>query len=248
MRSVGEISGGRGQADSKPREKRTATRPAAPIPLKPDAAAEAARLARIIEDVLSAGQVESQTLRLTLESCDAGELAAEAVKAARLRLPVTARIEALLADPPPGRDGRPRPDGAGTRQPDRQRVKYSPPGEPVGVRVEAVDGAARLSVDDRSLGIPVAERYRVFDKFYRLDPEQTRGVGGTGLGLYICRELVGQMGGRIWVDARADGGSTFVVELPSAGGSGSPTSASNSPNASTTSGENVAGSTPAASA
>ena len=46
---------------------------------------------------------------------------------------------------------------------------------------------------------------------------QTRGVGGTGLGLYIGRELLGQMGARIWVDARAGGGSTFVVELPPAG-------------------------------
>ena len=55
---------------------------------------------------------------------------------------------------------------------------------------------------------------RVFDKFFRLDPELARGVGGTGLGLYICRELVGLMAGRIWAEARAGGGSTFVVELP----------------------------------
>jgi signal transduction histidine kinase len=42
----------------------------------------------------------------------------------------------------------------------------------------------------------------------------TRGIGGTGLGLYICRELVRRVHGRIWVEPRKSGGSTFVVEVP----------------------------------
>jgi signal transduction histidine kinase len=51
--------------------------------------------------------------------------------------------------------------------------------------------------------------------FYRLDPNMNRGVGGTGLGLYICRELVRRMDGRIWVESDGLGcGSTFTVELP----------------------------------
>jgi len=44
----------------------------------------------------------------------------------------------------------------------------------------------------------------------------SRGVGGTGLGLYICNELVGRMGGRIWVEANGKKGSTFVFELRAA--------------------------------
>jgi two-component system sensor histidine kinase SenX3 len=75
----------------------------------------------------------------------------------------------------------------------------------------------RFSVSDEGLGIPYAEQRRIFEKFYRLDPNMTRGIGGTGLGLYICRELVRRMGGRIWVESEPGRGSTFNVELPIAG-------------------------------
>jgi two-component system capsular synthesis sensor histidine kinase RcsC len=55
---------------------------------------------------------------------------------------------------------------------------------------------------------------RVFDKFYRLDPQMTGGIGGSGLGLYICNELVERMGGRIWVESDGESGSTFSFEIP----------------------------------
>jgi signal transduction histidine kinase len=77
----------------------------------------------------------------------------------------------------------------------------------------AGDDRVRVSVVDDGLGVPPAERERIFEKFYRLDPNLTRGVGGTGLGLYISRELVERMGGRIWVES-SERGSTFVFELP----------------------------------
>jgi signal transduction histidine kinase len=94
-------------------------------------------------------------------------------------------------------------------------VKYSPDGGPVTVRVHRAGAHVRFEVADRGLGIPPAEQRRVFEKFYRLDPQMNRGVGGTGLGLYICRELVRRMDGRISVSSGgADRGSTFTVELP----------------------------------
>ena len=64
-------------------------------------------------------------------------------------------------------------------------------------------------------GIPFPVRARVFEKFYRLDPSQTGGIGGTGLGLYIARELVTRMGGRIGLVPR-ERGATFYVDLPAA--------------------------------
>ena len=56
----------------------------------------------------------------------------------------------------------------------------------------------------------------IFEKFYRLDPDMTLGIGGTGLGLYIARELVRRVNGRIWVEPNNGQGSIFYVEIPAA--------------------------------
>jgi signal transduction histidine kinase len=69
-------------------------------------------------------------------------------------------------------------------------------------------------VVDRGPGIPASEQDRIFEKFYRLDPQMKRGVRGTGLGLYISRELVERMGGRIGVESRAGDGTTFWFDVP----------------------------------
>jgi two-component system, OmpR family, sensor histidine kinase SenX3 len=74
----------------------------------------------------------------------------------------------------------------------------------------------QIRVADHGPGIPLSEQERIFEKFYRADPHHTRTPSGTGLGLYISRELIRRMGGRIEVRSRPGTGSTFVVELPSA--------------------------------
>jgi signal transduction histidine kinase len=95
-------------------------------------------------------------------------------------------------------------------------VKYSPDGGRVTVEVSANAEHGRIVVRDEGLGIPAGEQERIFEKFYRLDPSLARGVGGSGLGLYISRELVERMQGQLTVSSEAGRGSTFVVELPRA--------------------------------
>jgi two-component system, OmpR family, sensor histidine kinase VicK len=97
-------------------------------------------------------------------------------------------------------------------------VKYSSDGGRAEIKLERRDRHVRVSIRDEGLGIPPSEQARIFEKFYRLDPDLTRGVGGTGLGLYICRELVRHMDGRVWVVSAEGEGSTFFFELPLAEG------------------------------
>jgi two-component system sensor histidine kinase SenX3 len=94
-------------------------------------------------------------------------------------------------------------------------VKYGG-GGPVTVRVENVDGTVRVSVADAGPGIAPADQQRIFEKFYRADPQQTIAPGGTGLGLYISRELARRMEGRLDVSSEPGVGTTFVLELPRA--------------------------------
>jgi signal transduction histidine kinase len=96
-------------------------------------------------------------------------------------------------------------------------VKYA--AGPFTVRVEATDGVVRLSVADCGPGLTLGEQERIFEKFYRAGPQLTRPSGGTGLGLYISRELVHLMGGSLDVRSQPGAGATFVVELPLAPGS-----------------------------
>ena len=93
-------------------------------------------------------------------------------------------------------------------------IKYSPHGGRVRVRIVDAPDRLRIDVQDDGLGIPPSEQTRIFEKFYRLDADMTRGVGGSGLGLYISREIVEQMGGVLSVRSQRGTGSTFTVTLP----------------------------------
>jgi len=92
-------------------------------------------------------------------------------------------------------------------------IKYTPTGEVV-IDVTGDDQHVTISIADTGLGIPLEDQPHLFQKFYRVDNTDTREIGGTGLGLYLCRRLVETMNGRIWVDSAYKKGSTFYVELP----------------------------------
>jgi signal transduction histidine kinase len=93
-------------------------------------------------------------------------------------------------------------------------VKYSPAGGEVRVTVSRSERRARVSVTDHGIGISEDVQERIFEKFFRADPSLARGIGGTGLGLYIARALVEKMDGAIRVVSTPGEGSTFTVELP----------------------------------
>jgi PAS domain S-box-containing protein len=179
-------------------------------------AEESDRLASIVNDLLLASHLDSGRLPLTLESCDARELAASVIESAQTHLPDGVTIELKAPKTLPQVQA----DSAQLRQVFANlldnAVKYSPEGGRVRVTLQRANSSVRLTVRDPGLGIPSSEQRRIFEKFYRLDPNMTRGIGGTGLGLYICRELVSRFGGRIWVESKEGEGSTFCVELPAA--------------------------------
>jgi two-component system, OmpR family, sensor histidine kinase SenX3 len=86
----------------------------------------------------------------------------------------------------------------------------------VKVYADRVDGVIRICVADAGSGIALAEQARIFQKFYRADPQLARWPGGTGLGLYISRELTERMGGSLDLRSEPGAGTTFVIELPQA--------------------------------
>jgi PAS domain S-box-containing protein len=180
--------------------------------------AEADRLARTVNDILWASRLDTDALHVSIQNCDPLALARDVVEAQRAHLGRAHEI-VLLADAElPQVAGDPDKVGRVLINLVDNAVKYSPDGGAVTVAVATLGAHVRFSITDQGLGIPLSEQRRIFDKFYRLDPNMNRGVGGTGLGLYICRELVRRMDGRIWVESSGLGaGSTFAVELPAAG-------------------------------
>lgn len=92
-------------------------------------------------------------------------------------------------------------------------IKYTPSGEII-VDINGDDDHVVISIEDSGIGIPTEDIPHLFQKFYRVDNKDTREIGGTGLGLYLCRRLSEIMGGRIWAESVRNSGSTFYVELP----------------------------------
>jgi PAS domain S-box-containing protein len=177
-------------------------------------ATQATRLAQITDEVLLTNRLDRGDLRIKAEPVDVAGIVHETVEAFREQLVDSNRIEVEI------------PDDVGALSGDRDRlqqvlvnlldnaVKYGE--SPVTVCADRVDGVIRISVADAGSGIALAEQSRIFQKFYRADPQLTRWPGGTGLGLYISRELTERMGGSLDLRSEPGAGATFVVELPQA--------------------------------
>jgi PAS domain S-box-containing protein len=174
---------------------------------------EALRLSHIVDQILLAGQLDADAVELRLSESDPVEIAAGVIESATVHLPegISLSLDADGGSPIMCDENKLRQVLVNLLD---NAIKYSPEGGKVGIRIEQNGARCLIEVSDEGLGIPSFEREKIFEKFYRLDPQQTKGVGGSGLGLYICRELVERMDGQLSVESEPGVGSRFQVALP----------------------------------
>jgi signal transduction histidine kinase len=177
-----------------------------------DVEAEADRLYRLVEDLLVLSRAERGRVEISLEPMLLGHVLRRAIESEGARWP--SRRFVLDAEP-----SVPLVLGEETyveqviRNLLTNAAKYSEIGAPVTVRVEPGDHEAVVRVLDEGIGIAQEDTERVFDLFYRTG-DATRQAPGAGIGLFVCRQLVEAMGGRIWARPREDGGTEVGFALP----------------------------------
>ena len=176
---------------------------------------ESKTLAEIVDQILLTGELDAHLITIARRPVDPVELAGGVVEAAASHAPENVSIS-LEADPQDV--GRVVTDETRLRQIlhnlVENAVKYSPGGGDVKIGIRRNGDRISFEVRDQGMGITPEDRERIFEKFYRADPSMSRGVGGTGLGLYIVHELVSRLGGNIEVSSTPGRGSSFRVDFP----------------------------------
>jgi two-component system phosphate regulon sensor histidine kinase PhoR len=178
----------------------------------------AERLSRLVEDLLELSRAESSRLALEPRSVLLLPLARDVLMGMETR----ARERRIATSIAGSEELCARADARALEQILinllENALKYTEPGGSVEIRVEAGpdDEKLRISVVDTGIGIPEADRARIFERFYRVDKARSRELGGTGLGLSIVRHLVQAMDGEVGVESTPGSGSTFWIHLPRA--------------------------------
>ena len=174
---------------------------------------ESDRLSELIDNLLDMARVEAGTLRIEPEPINLRPIVEETVRTYsvmtrqhQFQIEMARRLPQIMADPRRVRQV--------LRNLLENAVKYSPAGGPITVTVEVHPEAVQIGVADRGIGIQPEDLNRVFDRFYQVDNASTRKVGGSGLGLSICKAIVEAHKGRIWVESQVGTGSSFYFTLP----------------------------------
>jgi signal transduction histidine kinase len=175
---------------------------------------ESEHLVQIVDQLLISAQLDRGAVHLGESDVDVRDLCRRVVDSARVRadgrnvilLQMPTEMAALRCD-----EGLLRQVLVNVVE---NALKYSPGGARIDVLVKDDPEWVRIDVADEGIGIPATEQERIFEKFYRIDAAMSRGVGGSGLGLYISREIVLQMGGTLTVRSAGGTGSTFSIVLP----------------------------------
>ena len=175
---------------------------------------QAVLLTKLVDDLLDLSAIESGHRRPKLAPVELGDLIADVVRhfsvaAAERRVTLSALeskgIAPALADAEQVRQI--------LANLIENAVKYTEAGGCVEVSARSGDGEVLVCVRDTGVGIPEADLARVFERFYRVEEARSREAGGTGLGLAIVKHLVEAQGGRVWVESRQPGGSTFFFTV-----------------------------------
>lgn len=176
---------------------------------------EAERLTRLINDLLSLSALESRRREPNRKLLDWQRLVGEVVSmlaplAQGKNLEVEVRVAEDLPPVPADRDMM----GQMLINLLDNAIKYTPDGGKIKVAVWGEGDNLVLQVADTGIGIPPESLPRIFERFYRVDKARSRELGGTGLGLAIVKHIVEAHGGRIEVESRVNGGTSFTVYLP----------------------------------
>jgi signal transduction histidine kinase len=176
---------------------------------------EASRLATLVRDLLDLARLEedaaTQTGRQRVDLAEIVRIQAERLAGLAVRNGVKMRVDANEPAPLVALPGDLRLIAANLLE---NALRYNQPGGHVDVRVHRTAAQVVLEVADNGIGIPEAERDRVFERFYRVDKARSRAVGGTGLGLSIVRHAVERHGGEVAMSTVLGEGTVFRVTLP----------------------------------
>jgi len=175
---------------------------------------ESKRLAKLVNDILNLSRIDLGTMKLTVEKVDLNEFMQSIEKEMGIQIKEKG-LESKFE--------------VGGKLPrintDREKlteilinlisnaVKYTPKGL-VTITMNLEGGDVHFCVKDTGIGISRIEQGKIFERFYQVDSSYTRKAGGAGLGLALCKEYVGIMGGTMWVKSRAGRGTEFHFTLP----------------------------------
>ncbi len=176
---------------------------------------EADRLAALASDVIDVSRLQSGRLVLRIDELDLVALTRQVVE--RLQITTKEHTLNLTTD-----------HESIWLQGDRNRleqvllnlignaIKYTPQGGPIDIRLTKAqdEESAQVHIHDNGIGIPHEQQARLFARFSRASNAAAHGITGTGLGLFLCRELIERHGGRIWLESEEGKGSTFSFILP----------------------------------
>jgi two-component system sensor histidine kinase KdpD len=173
---------------------------------------EADRLSLLVTEAIQMARLESGRTHLLAIPSNVGDILSGAAEPVR-RLCDEQQIQMEIDPGLPLVEVDPELLQLALRQLIDNAAKYSPPGSPIRIVAGRNGSHVLFSVEDKGAGIPVNERFKIFDRFYRSSATR-QNIAGAGLGLAIARDIVHAHGGSIWVEPGPVSGSVFHISIP----------------------------------